>query len=157
MGVVYSTSDLLVDETHCCHRGIVLPLGFLGNCRPNVQHSRRVVSEVIWDELASSSKVTLDQNESFAASRNRSYTTLFSYQQRQENKAKLACLASEYQFRFCSQLLSIYFTLCLPRQWRQKCLLAPTNVISDDARGRQFGVAVFHEPRINPQAHGIPL
>ena len=24
--------------------------------------------------------------------------------------------------------LSIYFTLCLPRQWRQKCLMAPTNV-----------------------------
>ena len=21
----------------------------------------------------------------------------------------------------------------------------------------KFGVAVFHEPRINPQAHGIPL
>ena len=29
-------------------------------------------------------------------------------------------------------------------------LLAPTNVTSDDARRRQFGVAVFHEPRINP-------
>ena len=98
-----------------------------------------------------------DQNESFAASRNWSYTTLFPIQQRTENKAKLACLASEYQFRFCSQLLSIYFTLCLPRQRRQKCLLAPTNVISDDARRRQFGVAVFHEPRMNLQAHGIPL
>ena len=35
-------------------------------------------------------------------------------------------------------------------------LLAPTNVTSDDARRHQFGVAVFHEPRINPQAHGIP-
>ena len=31
-------------------------------------------------------------------------------------------------------------------------LLAPTNVTSDDAHRRQFGVAVFHEPRINPQA-----
>ena len=58
----------------------------------------RVVSKVIRDELESSSEVTLDRNESFAASQNRSYTTLFSYQQRQENKAKLACLASEYQF-----------------------------------------------------------
>ena len=67
-----------------------------------------VISEVIQDELASSSKVTPDQNESFAASQNRSYTTLFSYQRRQENKAKLACLASEYQFRFCSQLC-LYF------------------------------------------------
>ena len=28
---------------------------------------------------------------------------------------------------------------------------------SDDTHRRQFGVAVFHEPRINPQAHGIPL
>ena len=71
----------------------------------------RVISEVIRDELASSSKVTLDRNESFAAGRNRSYTTLFSYQQRQENKAKLACLASEYQFRFCSQLY-LYISLC---------------------------------------------
>src|SRR6185369_3272612 len=53
--------------------------------------------------------------------------------------------------------LSIYFTMCLPRQRRQKCLLAPTNVTSDEARRRQFGVAVFHESRINPQAHGIPL
>ena len=51
----------------------------------------RVISELIRDELASFSKVTLDRNESFAASRNQSYTTLFSYQQRQENKAKLAC------------------------------------------------------------------
>ena len=36
-------------------------------------------------------------------------------------------------------------------------VLEPTNVTSDDARRRQFGVAVFHEPRMNPQAHGIPL
>ena len=36
-------------------------------------------------------------------------------------------------------------------------LLEPTNVTSDDARRRQFGGAVFHEPRINPQAHGILL
>ena len=28
---------------------------------------------------------------------------------------------------------------------------------SDDTHRRQFGVAVFHEPRINPQAHRIPL
>ena len=27
----------------------------------------------------------------------------------------------------------------------------------DDARRRQFGTAVFHEPRIDPQTHGIPL
>ena len=39
----------------------------------------------------------------------------------------------------------------------RRSLLAPTNVTSDDARRRQFGVAVFHEPRMNPQAHGIPL
>ena len=71
----------------------------------------RVISEVIRDELASSSKVTLDRNESFVASRNRSYTTLFSYQQRQENKAKLACLASEYQFRFRSQLYFIFHSV----------------------------------------------
>ena len=36
-------------------------------------------------------------------------------------------------------------------------LLAPTNVTSDDASIRQFGVAVFHEPRINRQAQAIPL
>ena len=36
-------------------------------------------------------------------------------------------------------------------------VLAPTNVTSDDARRRQFEVAVFHEPRMNPQVHGIPL
>ena len=71
----------------------------------------RVISEVIRDELASSSKVTLDRNESFAVSRNRSCTTLFSYQQRQENKAKLACLAGEYQFRFHSQLC-VYTSIC---------------------------------------------
>ena len=71
----------------------------------------RVISEVIRDELVSFSKVTLDWNESLVASRNRSYTTLFSYQQRQENKAKLACLASEYQFRFRSQLY-LYISLC---------------------------------------------
>ena len=84
-----------------------------------------VRSKEVRYEVELFSKVTLDRNESFAADQNRSYTTLFSNQQRQENKAKLACLASEYQFRFCSQLLSIYFTLCLPRQRRKKCLLAP--------------------------------
>ena len=47
----------------------------------------------------------------FAASRNRSYTTLFSYQWRQKNKAKLACLASEYQFWFCSSLC-LYTSIC---------------------------------------------
>ena len=36
-------------------------------------------------------------------------------------------------------------------------MLVHTNVTSDDARRRQFGVTVFHEPRINPQAHRIPL
>ena len=36
-------------------------------------------------------------------------------------------------------------------------MLAPTNVTSDDAHRRQFGMAVFHEPRMNPQVHGIPL
>ena len=34
--------------------------------------------------------------------------------------------------------LSIYSTMCLPRQWCQKCLLAPTNVTSDDTRRCQF-------------------
>ena len=96
----------------------------------------RVRSEEVRYEVELFSKVTLDRNESFAADRNRSYTTLFSYQQRQENKVKLAYLASEYQFRFCSQLLSIYFTLCLPRQRRQKCLLAPTNVTIGKQRWR---------------------
>ena len=28
---------------------------------------------------------------------------------------------------------------------------------SNDARRRQLGMAVFHEPRIDPQEHGIPL
>ena len=64
---------------------------------------------MIRDQLTFSSKVTLDRNESFAASRNRSYTTLFSYQQRQENKAKLAYLASEYQ----SLILFITFAYVL--------------------------------------------
>ena len=42
-----------------------------------------------------------------------------------------------------------------------KCLLAPTNVTTGKAAmtpvDTNFGVAVFHEPRINPQAHGILL
>ena len=97
----------------------------------------RVVSEVIRDELASSSKVTLDRNESFAASRNRSYTTLFSYQQRQENKAKLACLACKYQSRFCSQLC-LYIPLCaFPGNGaKNACWRLPTSP-GDDARRRQ--------------------
>ena len=106
-------------------------------------------------ELASSSKVTLDRNESFAASRNRSYTTLFSYQRRQENKAKLACLASEYQFRFCSQLC-LYISLCAfpGNGTKNACWRLPTSP-SDDARRSQFGTAVFHKPRIDPQVHRI--
>ena len=36
------------------------------------------------------------------------------------------------------------------------CWRLPTSP-SDDARRRQFGMAVFHELRIDPQAHGIPL
>ena len=32
--------------------------------------------------------------------------------------------------------LSIYFNLCLPRQWRQKCLLAPTSVTTGKQRWR---------------------
>ena len=40
-------------------------------------------------------------------------------------------------------------------------LLAPNNVTTGKAAmtpaDANFGVAVFHEPRINPQAHGIPL
>ena len=50
------------------------------------------------------------------------------------------------------------FFLCLPRQWRQKCLLAPTNITTEWQRWRPQtprGWQVFHEPRINPQAHGI--
>src|SRR6185312_186570 len=117
----------------------------------------RVISEVIRDELASSSKVTLDRNESFVASRNWSYTTLFSYQRRHENKAKLACLVSEYQFRFCSQLC-LYISLCaFPGNGaKNACWRLPTPP-SDDPRRCQFGTVVFHEPRIDPQAHGIPL
>ena len=60
----------------------------------------RVRFEEVRYEVELFSKVTMDWNESFAAGQNRSYTTQFSYQQRQENKAKLACLASKYQFRF---------------------------------------------------------
>ena len=71
----------------------------------------RVRSEEVRYEVELFSKVTLDRNESFAASRNRTYTTLFSYQQRQENEAKLACLACEYQSQFCSQLC-LYIPLC---------------------------------------------
>ena len=71
----------------------------------------RVIFEVIRDELASSSKVTLDRNENFAGNRNRSYTTLFSYQWRQENKAKLACLASKYQFRFFTIFIYIFHSV----------------------------------------------
>ena len=42
MGMVDSTPDLLMDETHCfCHFDIMLLLGFPSSCRPNVQHSRR--------------------------------------------------------------------------------------------------------------------
>ena len=37
-----------------------------------------------------------------------------------------------------------------------QCWRLPTSP-SDDARRRQFGTAVFHEPRIDPQVHGIPL
>ena len=37
----------------------------------------------------------------------RSYTTLFSYQQRQENKAKLACLASDTNFDFVHNFVYI--------------------------------------------------
>ena len=36
------------------------------------------------------------------------------------------------------------------------CWRLPTSP-SDDARRCQFGTAVFHEQRIDPQAHGIPL
>ena len=33
-------------------------------------------------------------------------------------------------------ILSIYFNLCLPQQWRQKCLLAPANVTIGKQRWR---------------------
>ena len=36
------------------------------------------------------------------------------------------------------------------------CWRLPTSP-RDDARGHQFGMAVFHEPQIDPQAHGILL
>ena len=103
----------------------------------------RVISEVIRGELVSSSKVILDRNESFAASQNRSYTTLFSYQRRQENKAKLACLANEYQFWFCSQLC-LYISLCAfsSNGAKNACWRLPTSP-SDDARRRKFGTAVL--------------
>ena len=37
-----------------------------------------------------------------------------------------------------------------------RCWRLPTSP-SDDARRRQFGMVVFHEPRIDLQAHEIPL
>ena len=94
-----------------------------------------VIFEVIQDELASSSKVTLDRSKSFAVSRNRSYTTLFSYQQRQENKAKLACLACEYQSRFCSQLY-LYIPLCVfpSNGAKNACWRLPTSPGDDACR-----------------------
>ena len=72
----------------------------------------RVRSEEVRHEDELFSIVTLDWAWNFATSWNRSYTTLFSYQQKIENKAKLACLASEYQFRFCSQLY-LYLSICV--------------------------------------------
>ena len=55
--------------------------------------------------------------------------------------------------------LNKFFDLCLPRQRRQKCLLTPTNVTTGNQRWRpqtSLGWQVFHEPRINPQAHEVP-
>jgi len=116
-----------------------------------------VISEEVGHEVKLFSKVTLDWNESFVASRNRSYTTLFSYQQRQENKAKFACLENEYQFRFCSQLY-LYIPLCaFPATAPKMFVGAYQRHLAMTPADAKFGVAVFHEPRINPQAHGIPL
>ena len=97
----------------------------------------RVRSEEVRYEVELSSKITLDWNESFAASRNRSYTTLFSYQQRQENKAKLACLACKYQSWFCSQLC-LYIPLCAfpGNDAKNACWRLPTSP-GDDALRRQ--------------------
>ena len=51
-----------------------------------------------------------------------------SYQQRQENKAKLACLASEYRFRFCSQLcLYISFYAFPGNGAKNTCWRLPTS------------------------------
>ena len=42
------------------------------------------------------------------------------------------------------------------RTMLRDCWRLPTSP-SDDARRRQFGTTVFHEPRIDPQTHEIPL
>ena len=55
--------------------------------------------------------------------------------------------------------LNKLFNLCLPWQRCQKCLLMPTNVTTGNQRCRpqtSMGWQVFHESRINPQAHGVP-
>ena len=58
-----------------------------------------------------------------------------------------------------SPYLNKFFDLCLPRQWHQKCLLTPTNITTRKQRWRpqtSMEWQVFHEPQINPQAHGVP-
>ena len=70
----------------------------------------RVRFEEVRYEVKLFSKVTLDCNESFASSRNRSYTTQFSYQQRQENKAKLACLVNT-NFDFVHNFVYIFHSM----------------------------------------------
>ena len=53
--------------------------------------------------------------------------------------------------------LNKFFNLCLSRQRCQKCLLTPTNITTGNQRWRpqtSMGWQVFHELRINPQAHG---
>ena len=55
--------------------------------------------------------------------------------------------------------LNKFFNLCLLWQRRQKCLLTPTNITIGNQRWHpqaSMGWQVFHEPRINPQAHGVP-
>jgi len=55
--------------------------------------------------------------------------------------------------------LNKFFNLCLSRQRCQKCLLTPTNITTGKQRWRpqtSIGWQIFHGPRINPQAHGVP-
>ena len=63
------------------------------------------------------------------------YPVFISTKTRKQSQVSLFSMRIPMSILFTT--LSIYSTLCLPRQWHQKCLLAPTNVTSDDARRRQ--------------------
>ena len=94
----------------------------------------RVISKVIRDKLASSSKVNLDWNESFAASPVIHYPVFISTKTRKQSQVSLFSKRIPISILFIT--LSIYFNLCLPWQRRQKCLLAPTSVTTGKQRWR---------------------